>query len=112
LIVRKRLSPTRTRSSNLLAPQLLPTLSAAHLTGSDLLLEGKLLGGESDDGVLSFCRAADGLTLASIDTFEPAADQQALTVRNVSSIVPAGTYRLVLRVNNQQARSSPLVTVT
>jgi hypothetical protein len=112
LLVRRRLSPTRTRSSNLLAPQLLPTLTSARFDGADLVLEGTLLGGESDDVILSFCRASDGLTVATLETFETAADQHTLIARGGASAAPAESYRLVLRVNNQQARSSPLMTVT
>jgi Pvc16 N-terminal domain len=112
LIVRKRLSPTRARSSNLLAPQLLPTLRSARFDSSDLVLEGTLLGRASDDVIVSFCRESDGQPMASLDVFEATADQHTLIVPNGAKAVPAGNYRVVLRVNNQQARSSPLVTVT
>jgi hypothetical protein len=112
LVARKRVSATRTRSSNLLAAQLLPTLTLARLEGNDLILEGSLLGLASDDVVLNFCRQSDGVAVASIDTFETSANQHTLIVRNGANLVVAGTYRLVLRVNSQQARTSPLVTVS
>jgi hypothetical protein len=111
LIVRRRLSSTRTRSSNLLAPQLLPTLESARFDGADLLLEGTLLGGASDDVIVSFCRASDGFTVVTLDTFDTSETQHQLIARGGASAAPADTYRLVLRVNGQQARSSPLVTV-
>jgi hypothetical protein len=112
LIARKRLSASRTRSSNMLTAQLLPTLTAARFDANDLILEGTLLGGTSDDVVLNFCRQSDGVAVASIDTFETAVDQHRLIVRNGARLAAAGAYRLVLRVNNLQARLSPLVTVS
>jgi hypothetical protein len=111
LIVRRRLSPTRTRSSNLLAARLLPTVTGATLIGSDLQLQGTLLGTDTDDIVVAFYRDSDGTTVHLFDTVTTAAGQQTLTVENAATAVPAGTYRAILRVNNQQARSSPSVVV-
>lgn len=111
LIVRRRLSATRTRSSNLLAVRLLPTLSTAALVAGDLVLTGLLLGDDSDDVLVSFYRTSDGVTVLTFDTVTTAADQQSLTVPGAAAAAPAGTYRVILRVNNQQARSSPSVTV-
>lgn len=111
LAVRKRLSPTRVRSSNLLLPRLLPTLASAGLAGDGLELTGALLGSADDDVIVSFYRESDGVTVASFDAFEAAADQRSSSIPDVRSAVPAGSYRIVLRVNNQQARSSPRVTV-
>src|SRR5262249_60162775 len=53
LVVRRRLSPTRTRSSNLVAARLLPTVSAANLVAGSLVLTGVLLGTDSDDVVVA-----------------------------------------------------------
>lgn len=112
LVVRKRLSPARARSSNLLVPQLLPTLRSARFDSNDLVLEGTLLGRATDDVIVSFSRNLDGQAVASFDVVEAAEDQHTLIVRDGAKAVPTGTYRIVLRVNNQQARSSPLVTVS
>jgi hypothetical protein len=47
----------------------------------------------------------------SFDDAVASADQQTLTVPGAAAVPPAGSYRVILRVNNQQARSSPSVTV-
>ena len=47
LVVRRRLSPTRTRTSNLLAARLLPTVNSAALMAGDLHLQGLLLGDDT-----------------------------------------------------------------
>ncbi|MNQ40649.1 hypothetical protein D3C85_543080 [compost metagenome] len=111
LVVRRRLSPTRTRSSNLLAARLLPTLDSAALVGGDLHLQGTLLGTDSDDLMVLFYREADGVTLHLFDEATTAADQQSLVVADAAAAVPAGSYRVILRVNNQQAKASPRVVV-
>ncbi len=111
LIVRRRLPSTRTRSSNLLAARLLPTLNTAAIVAGDLVLTGFLLGDEADDVVVSFYREADGVTVQSIDTVVAVPDQQTLTVTGAAAAVPGGSYRVILQVNNQQARFSPSVTV-
>jgi hypothetical protein len=111
LVVRRRLSPTRTRSSNLLAARLLPTLNSAALVAGDLQLQGLLLGGDSDDVIVLFYRESDGVTVHLFDTVTTAADQKTLTVAGAAAAVPAGTYRVILRVNNQQPKASPAVVV-
>lgn len=111
LVVRRRLSPTRTRSSNLLAARLLPTLNGAALVAGDLQLQGTLLGEDTDDVIVLFYRASDGVTVHMFDTVITAADQQTLTVAGAQAALPAGSYRVVLRVNNQQAKASPSVVV-
>jgi hypothetical protein len=111
LLVRRRLSPTRTRSSDLLLTRLLPTLKTAVVSGSDVKLGGLLLGRDADDVVVSFYRQADGVTVRTFDAVDGASDQQTLTVTGAANAVPAGTYRVILRVNNQQAKASPPVTV-
>jgi uncharacterized protein DUF4255 len=110
LVVRRRLSPTRTRSSNLLAARLLPTVTGASMVAGTLQLQGVLLGTDADDVVVIFYRPSDGATVHLFDTVTTAADQKTLGVPGAGSAVPAGTYRVILRVNNQQAKSSPAVT--
>jgi hypothetical protein len=111
LVVRRRLSPTRTRSSNMLAARLLPTLTSATLVGSDLQLQGTLLGNDSDDVIVVFARESDGRTVRLFDTVAAVANQQTLTVAGAATAVPTGAYRVFLRVNNQQAIASPRVVV-
>ena len=45
------------------------------------------------------------------DTVTAAPNQQSLTVPGAQAAVPAGSYRVILRVNDQQAKSSPSVVV-
>jgi len=111
LMVRRRLSPTRTRSSNLLVAGLLPTLNSASIVAGNLVLSGLLLGDNADDVMVLFYREADGVTVRMFDTVDAVASQQTLTVPGAAAAVPAGSYRVILRVNNQQARSSPSVTL-
>lgn len=107
LVVRKRLSPTRVRSSNLLAARLLPTVSTASLVAGTLTLTGRLLGNDSDDITLLLYRPADGTTVRVFEGPATAADQQTLTVPGAATGTPAGSYLVILRVNGQQALVSP-----
>lgn len=109
LVARRRLSPTRVRSSNLLAARLLPTLAGAAVAGGDLVLSGRLLGSDTDDVIVVLIRDADGRSVRMFDTFTTAADQGTLTVAGAAASVPVGSYRVILRVNNQQAKASPRV---
>jgi hypothetical protein len=109
LQVRRRLSPTRTRSSNLLVARLLPTLTGAALVAGDLQLQGRLLGSDADDVMVLLCRASDGATVQRLEGVGSAPDQQALTLTGAAAAVPAGSYRVILRVNNLQADASPAV---
>ena len=45
------------------------------------------------------------------DTVASGPGQQSLTIEDAASAVASGTYRAIVRVNNQQARSSPRVVV-
>ena len=112
LIVRRRLSETRTRSSNLLAARLLPTLASAALVGSDLVMTGVVLGGATADVMVALYREADGVTVRVFDTVATTANQKTLTVSGAATGLAAGSYFVILRVNNQQARSSPRVVVS
>jgi len=111
VLVRRRLSASRTRSSNLLAARLLPTLAGAALVAGDLQLQGRLLGAEADDVIVLFYRESDATTVRMFDTVTTAPDQQTLTVVGAQAGVPSGTYRVILRVNDQQAKASPSVVV-
>lgn len=111
LVVRRRLSATRVRSSNLLAARLLPTVNSAAVVGDDIVVDGLLLGADSDDVTVSLYRPDDGVTVRSFDVVTTAADQHSLIVIGAAAAAPAGTYRVILRVNNQQAWVSPSVTV-
>jgi hypothetical protein len=95
----------------MLAARLLPTVNTAALAAGNLQLLGVLLGDDTDDIVVILCRESDGTTVHMFDTVTTAADQQSLTVTGAGAVVPAGSYRVVLRVNNQQAKSSPTVAV-
>ena len=108
LVARRRLSPTRTRSSNLLVARLLPTVTGANFVAGTLTINGRLLGTGHDDVVVAFYQ--DGRTVRLFDAVTPAANQQTLTVTGITG-VPPGQYRVILRVNNQQAKASPTVTV-
>lgn len=111
LVVRRRLSPTRTRSSNLLAARLLPTVNSAALVAGTLQLQGLLLGDDTDDVIVLLYRESDGVTVHRFDTVTTVADQQALSVAGAAAAVPPGSYRVILWVNNQQAKASPSVVV-
>lgn len=111
LVVRRRLSATRTRSSNLIVARLLPTISGAALSGSDLVVTGLVLGTADDDVVVALYSDSDGVTARTFDTVAAVPDQQTLTVHDAFAGLARGTYLVILRVNNGQARSSPRVTV-
>jgi hypothetical protein len=111
LIVRRRLSPTRTRSSNLLGARLLPTLAGASLVAGNLQLQGTLLGSASDDVIVLLCRVSDGVTVRQFDDATTAPDQRTLVVAGAVAGLAAGTYRVILRVNNQQPLAGPSVVV-
>jgi hypothetical protein len=111
LVVRRRLSSSRTRTSNLLLARLLPTLTSATIVGANLQLQGLLLGDATDDVIVLFYRESDGVTTHMFDTVTAAADQKTLTVVGAAVGVPAGNYRVILRVNNQQSKVSPSVAV-
>ena len=111
LLVRRRLTATRVRSSNLLAARLLPTVSSAAVVGDDIVVDGVLLGADSDDVRVSLYAPGDGIAVRGLDVVPRAADQHSLIVIAAAAAAPAGTYRVILRVNNQQARVSPSVTV-
>lgn len=112
------------RSSNPLVAGLRPILSTA-VPGADFLdpatnvlyrtidLTGRLLGADGDDTLVAFLR--NGVTYGPFDRFvapavPPPIDQSQRELQfPATPALPAGAYRLILRVNGEQARSSPLV---
>jgi hypothetical protein len=79
------------------------------MSGEALVLTGSLLGNDADDVVVTL--EQDGVAVRLFDVVATSSNQQTLTVAAVAGAVPAGNYRVILRVNNQQARSSPTVAV-
>lgn len=113
----------RRRSSNLLVGELLPTLKTA-TSGSlhavsgppsgiagNIEMTGTLLGREEDDIFVALYK--DGEIVRVFDapfTFTP--DQTGLTLQiEDSAPVTSGNYRIILRINGQQAKNSPEVTL-
>jgi hypothetical protein len=110
----------KTRSSNLLAGALQPVLQSVSTAGlhpfngkiaGNLILNGLLLGSSSDDIFVALHQ--NGQVAAVFDNpFTFTIDQTSLTLTIPdTSAVPAGTYRVILRVNGQQARFSPEVSL-
>ncbi|MFW6080125.1 MAG: hypothetical protein ACODAE_10920, partial [Gemmatimonadota bacterium] len=122
LAVVQTLPDGRRRSSNLLVGELRPTLDTAAvlsthhppppddgLVAGEVLLSGALLGREDDDVVVALYR--DGAVVALLDgEFTFATDQATLqlTIADEDAVDP-GTYRVILRVNGQQAKRSPAI---
>jgi hypothetical protein len=105
----------RKRSSQQVFARLLPRLDSTPvftpLTDPDygsLALTGELLGGAGDDILLALYR--DGQVKKIFQNFTTTSDQKSLllTLQKLDAPLP-GTYRLILRVNGQQARISPEV---
>jgi hypothetical protein len=112
------------RSSNPLLAGLRPILSSA-TPGANVLdpvtnilyrtidLGGRLLGADSDDVVVALLR--NSITYGPFDRFvapavPPPIDQSQRQLQiPANPALPAGAYRLILRVNGEQARNSPLV---
>jgi len=118
-----RLLPSgRRRSSRPVVLDLLPTVSAVAvsdvtaLVASDpaspltatLTIDGALLGGPDDDVFVALYR--EGVVHGSFDELTylpgPAQTRKRLVIPEQKAL-PAGTYRLILRVNGAQARQSP-----
>lgn len=101
----------KARSSNLLVASLLPVITGAAFSDGNLNLEGFLLGKASDDVFVALYQ--NGKTVRVFDKFvEMEPDIPAQTQLQVEITDPSpGTYRVILRVNGQQAQNSPEVTV-
>jgi len=113
LAVRRRLSPTRVRTGGMQLAKLLPTVTSVALVGVDLQVSGRLLGRgplqpATDDVVVALFR--DGAAQRLFDTVADGSTQNLLVVPGVAAAgLPAGEYRVIVKVNNQQARFSPPV---
>jgi hypothetical protein len=117
LRVVKTLSYGRSRSGSPRIAHLLPTVTgaavgslsldtetAAYITGS-FTLTGILLGTAKDDIIVSFYR--DGKVVKFIEvTGTPQQTQLTVQIKAGHKILP-GSYRVILAVNGQQAKSSP-----
>lgn len=102
----------KARSSNLLVASLLPVITGATFSGGNLLnLEGFLLGKASDDVFVALYQ--NGKTVRVFDKFvEIGPGPPAQTQLQVEITDPSpGSYRVILRVNGQQAQNSPEVVI-
>lgn len=116
IVVRQNLASGRSRASAPVIGRLLPTLSTAaggpyvadadgNLSGP-VTLTGELLGTDDDDIIVAFYR--DGAVALSIDVVTTNAPQTSLSLAiTVTHPLAPGEYRVILRVNGQQAKNSP-----
>jgi hypothetical protein len=120
IVVRQNLASGRTRSSDPLIGRLLPTLTTtvggpfvADGTGQlsgPVSLTGELLGTAEDDIIVAFYR--DGAVALRIDVVTTNAGQTALTLAiTATAPLAPGDYWVILRVNGQQAKHSPRITL-
>jgi hypothetical protein len=112
----------RLRSSNVLGAGLRPVVTIANVdnlhatpdatAAAEIELQGTLLGRADDDVFVAFYR--DGVVVAAFDApLTHAADQTTLTLAIPDERgLPPGDYRVILRVNGEQARNSPSVGLT
>jgi hypothetical protein len=98
-------------------------VDAAGLDGAGMLtIDGALLGTWNDDVIVAALQ--DGAIVRVFETglqpppppanltVVPSSDQHSLTIAGVGSTLAAGTYQVAVRVNGQQARLSPSITVS
>jgi hypothetical protein len=103
------------RSSGVQLAKLLPSVTGASLVGNDLQVNGRLLGrgplqSATDDVVVALYR--NGATARLFDVVADASMQNQIVVPGVATAgLAAGQYQVIVRVNNQQARFSPPVTL-
>lgn len=119
LTIRQNLPNGRYRVGPLVIVTLLPTLTtvapgaltvAAGKVSGTITLNGLLLGADNDDILVALYQ--DGTTVGTFDTVATTANQQQLTLTIPNDrAVPTGTYRVILRVNGAQAKSSPSITL-
>lgn len=118
LSVVQTLSTGRHRSSNLQIADLIPRLSGVQFTPAGgagiegtLTLTGVLLGRQDDDIIVALYQ--NGKVVKTFDELTAASgqDQLRLAIR-ASHAVSAGKYRVILRVNGQQAQASPEVEIS
>ena len=122
LIAVRLLAGGRRRSSNPLVAGLRPLLNTAvvganvidpttNITYRTVNLTGRLLGTDDDDVIAAVRR--NGVTYGPFDRFVPPAVPPVIAQSErqlqipATEPLPAGSYRLILRVNGQQARHSP-----
>jgi len=106
LFVRQTLPSGRFRWSNLLVGNLLPALTTATVPAAGKLrLNGELLGTPTDDVLVAFYHNGAVERMFDDVTSNPNQTQLDLTVPTM----PPDNYRIILRVNGQQARNSPEV---
>ncbi len=129
LRVVRTLPSGRQRKSNFVAVALLPELvSVGHgnrvvvdpvsvppKVTADIALDGFLLGNDDDDVYVALYK--DGATVASFDevtdpTGPPPPPQTSKRVSIPAPGVPEDVYRVIVRVNGQQARHSPELDLT
>ena len=117
ICVVQTLATGRKRSTNLLIANLIPRLDSATFTldpapevfGS-VQLNGSLLGRATDDIFIALYR--DGTVVKMFDQLTTIPTQQQLTLTiNEADAIPNGGYRVILRVNGQQAKNSPEITI-
>jgi hypothetical protein len=116
IVARQTLASGRSRDSEPIVGYLLPTVSTAsggpyaadgdgNLSGP-VTVTGELLGTSEDDIIVAFYR--DGAVALSIDVVTTNSSQTLLTLAIVpAKPLPPGEYRVILRVNGQQAKNSP-----
>ncbi len=123
----KKLPAGRERSSNLRAFDLLPTVtSVAPLTFSrtdpadstsplagEFRIDGTFLGSATDDVFVALHNGSRAVAVFDDLRDPPGVPAQTQRVVSVpeSLAIPAGTYRVIVSVNGQQARQSPELTL-
>lgn len=116
IVARQNLPSGRHRDSAPVVARFLPTLTSVaggpfvpesngYLSGP-VTLAGVLLGTDADDVLVSFYR--DGAVILGVDVTLSNADQTSLSLAIApAAALPPGEYRVILRVNGQQAKLSP-----
>jgi hypothetical protein len=123
LVVRQLMPNQRYRASNLLAARLRPVVASASVDGTgSLVVSGTLLGTWDDDLLVAVLQNGSVVRVfetgleppppPAVRTVVPSADQHTLAVADAAAALGPGTYQVTLRVNGQQARLSPSVTVS
>jgi hypothetical protein len=122
LTVCQSLTTGTVRSSNLLEVKLLPVITAVEValgTEADIFrtidMTGKLLGTDRDDVFVALYRDTRAVKLYDQvfeDLAPPHSDpnlmRRRLKIHN-DEAVPVGQYQIILKVNGQQAKNSPLI---
>lgn len=120
IFARQNLASGRSRYSEPIVGYLLPSVSTVaggpfvpdvdgNLSGP-VTITGQLLGSSTDDVVVAFYR--DGAVALSIDVVTPNATQTSLTLAiTTEDPLAPGEYRVIVRVNGQQAKNSPALTL-